>query len=238
MKFKVGDIIKVKGGVPDPDFEDLLISGWQGVIVEVELPTGKEKEHLYHIKWDNRTINEMSDEYLERAELEGLQASEMVLSESDIEAAEARPEEELIERNIVVLMDEEKRIALILGDDDLDVTDEKLNKYRDYLIENLDFNTVITGIEDFSWEERYVFGYGDKDEYKRLKKTRPSYRDLYKILKIEEEIDDMVGLIVKVKRLSDRKFFDLPLADLRANDKNSPEYELLQDYSIWFINWR
>lgn len=235
MKYKLGDIVKVKEGVVDPDFEKFDISNWQGKIISDE--DEFEDEKLFSIEWDNITLNQMPEEVLDLAELEGLKITEMVLSEDEIELAEERPQEPLVERVSNEISELEKRIAVIIGDNDLDVTLEKLETYQSYLLENLDFSTVITGIEDFSWEERYVFGYGDKDEYKRLKKTRPSYRDLYKIMKFEE-FDEFVGLIVKVKRLSDRKIFELPLADLKANDKKSEAYQFLDDYSVWFVNWR
>lgn len=234
--FKVGDIVKVKEGVIDPDFEDLDISNWQGKIIEIE--DDYEGEKHFSVEWDNITLNQMPEEALRLAWVEGLKATEMVLPESDIEFAEERPQEAKIERDFDKTSDEERRVMKIIGDENLDITLDKLEKYRDYLIENLDFSTVITGTEDFPWEEKYVFGYGSKEEYKRLKKTRPSYRDLYKIFQIEEEIDEHVGLIVKVKRLSDRKFFQLPLADLEANDEKSAAYQLLDDYSFWFVNWR
>ncbi|MBS1795046.1 MAG: hypothetical protein JSS81_14400 [Acidobacteria bacterium] len=232
MKYKVGDIVRAKEGVRDPDFEDLDISHWQGKIIAPDGDDG------YLIEWDNQTLNQMPEEALRNAWLEGLKETEMVLFEGDIEPAEERPQPARMEREFDKRLDEEKKAAAIIGDEELDVTKAKLRKYRDYLMTNLDLSTVVTGTEDFPWEEKYFFGYGDKNEYKRLKKTRPSYRDLYKIMGFEEEIDEMAGLIVKVKRLSDRKMFSLPLADLKAKDKDSGAYDLLDTYSFWFVNWR
>jgi hypothetical protein len=236
--FKVRDIVKVKEGTPDPDLEGLTISGWQGTICEVQEPKSTDSKTLYFIKWDNKTLNEMPDEYLEHCGKKGLDHLEMGLYFEDLELAKSRPDEPLIDRYIPPFLDEDDlEIVEILGTEDIQVTEENLEKYQNYLLENLDLNTVVTGIEDFPWEERYIFGYGDNDEYKRLKKTRPSYRDLYKIMKFEM-IDESYGLIVKVKRLSDRKFFELPLADLKANDNKSEAFQLLNDYSVWFVNWR
>jgi len=65
---------------------------------------------------------------------------------------------------------QENRISKILNNLDLDVNEENLKTYRKYLIENLKSPTIITGIEDFSWEERYVFGHGSQKEYEKLKK--------------------------------------------------------------------
>ena len=272
MKYKIGDVVKVKEGTPDPDFEDLDISNWQGEIIEDDEDELDEDEFdedeldedefdedeldedeldedeldedeldddevVYLIKWDNTTLNQMSDEYLERAELEGLRASEMYLGESDIEFAEPRPDEDLVERNIVVLDEEEKRIAEILGDTDIYYSDEKLEKYRKFLEANLNPNLLLTGREDFSWEERFLFGYGDKYEYKEMKKTRPSYKDLFRFMAIEDEIDDRWKLVAKVKRLSDRKFFSIPLCDLAPKDEECLDYNILKDYSSWITNW-
>ena len=237
MKYKVGDIVKVKKGTPDPDFEDLEISDWQGEIIKADEPDLNDPEFVVLIKWDNTTLNQMSDEYLERTESEGFEASEMYLGESDIEFAEPRPDEDLVERNIVVLDEEEKRIAEVLGDTHLDYSDEKLEKYRKFLEANLNPNLLLTGREDFPWEERFLFGYGDKYEYKEMKKTRPSYRDLFRFMAIEDEIDERWKLVAKVKRLSDRKFFLIPLCDLEPKDEDCPDYRILADYSFWFTNW-
>ena len=50
------------------------------------------------------------------------------------------------------------------------------------------------------------------------------------------EID--YGVFVKVRRVSDKKQFVLPLSDLEVMDKKHPTYQLLHDYSVWFVNWR
>ncbi|MEW5802054.1 MAG: calcium-binding protein [bacterium] len=81
------------------------------------------------------------------------------------------------------------------------------------------------------------FRSGDEKEYERLKKTRPSHTDIFKLLNFEDEIDSDYGIMVKVKRASDRKQFTLPLTKLKAPDKKSKNYQLLNDYSVWFVNF-
>ena len=233
--FKVGEVVKVKDGVKDPDWEDFDISGWQGKILDISETS---KGRSIHIKWDNTTVNRMSDEVLERSMIEGLRHNEMELFENEVEPAESRSEEDLVERNIQPLLDEEKRVAKIIGDDSLEVNEETLEKYRAYLMENFDFPGLITGREDFPWEERYVFGYGDKAEYKKLKQTRPSYKDLFRLLDIVYEGNPDDGLIGKIKRIKDRKFFEMTLDYLESKDKKSKNYQLLEDYSFWFVNYR
>jgi hypothetical protein len=130
-----------------------------------------------------------------------------------------------------------QRIAAILGQDDLDVTQKTVNRYFDYLKQHVQLPCRLTGIEDFPWEERYVFGYGDEKEYERLKKTQPSYTDTFELMSFAEaQAND--GILVEVRRVSDQKKFTLPLADLEAADEGSPNYQLLDDYSVWFVNYR
>jgi hypothetical protein len=133
--------------------------------------------------------------------------------------------------------EQEQRIAAILGQEDLEVTQKTAQKYFDYLKQHIQLPCQLTGIEDFPWEERYVFGFGDEEEYEELKKTRPSYTDTFELLSFAEATAND-GILVEVRRLSDQKKFTLPLADLEAADEHSPNYQLLDDYAVWFVNWR
>ena len=82
---------------------------------------------------------------------------------------------------------QEERIAQILADGDIDNEEkqekstETIAKYLHYLKENIELPCIVTGIEDFPWEEKYVFGYGNKKEYEKLKKENPSYTKTTKV---------------------------------------------------------
>jgi hypothetical protein len=132
---------------------------------------------------------------------------------------------------------QEQRIAEILDAGNLTVTLESLTLYRDYLRKNLDMPCIMTGIEDFPWEEKYVFGYDDKTEYEALKKKQPSYTDTYELKRFEDLIDEGTGILVKVKRVNDNQRFVLDLASLKAVDESSRNYTFLDDYSVWFVNY-
>jgi hypothetical protein len=86
--------------------------------------------------------------------------------------------------------EQEKRIARILGTKKLDVTRKTLSTYLKYLKNHVEIPCQLTGIEDFEWEECYVFGFGSKKEYEELKKTQPSYKDKFNLIKFVDEIDD------------------------------------------------
>ena len=48
-KFKIGDFVKVKKGLKDPDYDSILMDNWEGVIIEIE-------ENLLTIELDSKTI--------------------------------------------------------------------------------------------------------------------------------------------------------------------------------------
>jgi len=135
---------------------------------------------------------------------------------------------------------QEKRIAEVFGQDEVpNVSDDTLTTYLDYLKKNVKLPCRITGIEDmgyFGWEEYYTFGPGSKREYERLKKSRASFMDTFELLSFDDEIYE-VGILVNVKRVSDKRKFVIPLAELEAGDKKSKNYQLLNDYSVWFVNY-
>ena len=139
---------------------------------------------------------------------------------------------------------QDKRIVSILQEhEDLDFN-EAVKVFYEYLMSNLSLPCEVTGIEDFRWEEIYVFGPGDEEEYDRLKKTQPSYTDQYELLGIDCEAksgwmlfwEEDIG--ADVRRISDGKKFVLGLSELEATDKQSGNYQLLDDYSVWFVNNR
>lgn len=136
---------------------------------------------------------------------------------------------------------QQNRIMAILNVDDEDdarVTDENLKQFLDYLKDNLEFPCLLTGIEDFPWEERYVFGYGDEKEYEKLKKKNPSYTDTFKLIEFEERQPNEEQIFVKVERVSDKKQFSLPLDNLEAAKRKSTNYQLLDDYAVWWVNYQ
>lgn len=130
----------------------------------------------------------------------------------------------------------DRKIAKILHSKSIDVGIENLVRYLSYLNKNLQLPCNVTGREDFPWEEEYVIGDGNKKEYQRLKKTQPSYTDIFEIKQFKDSVYHDEGILVEVKRLSDHKEFVLPLVDLVTSDEDSRNSEFLDDYSMWFIN--
>ena len=135
-----------------------------------------------------------------------------------------------------------KRILHILAPNETDIQKAKRSpatagKYLEYLKNNIQLPCQLTGSEDFLWEERYVFGLGDEEEYEELKKTNPSYTDTFELIDFKELHAGDDEIIVKVKRQKDGKEFYIGLDWLKVIDKKSTNFQLINDYASWHTNF-
>ena len=77
-----------------------------------------------------------------------------------------------------------------------------------------------------------------------IEASQPSYRDRYELLRIEREVDSEWMLFrgediaAHVRRKSDDTTFCLGLSELKAVGRRSRNYQLLDDYTVWFVNNR
>lgn|SRR5574341_122295 len=137
-----------------------------------------------------------------------------------------------------------RRVESILGGSENLSFDEMVDKFFDHLQRLLVRPCEVTGIEDFDWVEYYVLGPGCSKEYERLRKHQPSYRDRFELMAVERDVVSewmLFGgedIAAHVRRKSDGKEFFLGLAELKAIDKRSPNYQLLDDYAVFCANYR
>jgi len=131
----------------------------------------------------------------------------------------------------------EEKVKKILGNNRIKVNQKTLNKYFKYLTENLELPCYLSGAEEFFWEEEYLYGPGNAKDYEELKKTNPSYTDIFALENFQPKFDEMDGIMVDVKRVSDNRQFTLPLAELEVSDEDSPNHSLIEDYLAWFITY-
>ena len=140
--------------------------------------------------------------------------------------------------------EQDARIEAILGKGDCGTFDDALDRFYQSLSSTLELPCEVTGTEDFNWEEPYVFGAWDPEEYKRLRESQPSYEDRYDLLSIEKGVFSEWMLFggedlgARVRRRSDGKEFILGLAELMVVNKRSANFQLLEDYAVWFVNSR
>jgi hypothetical protein len=101
----------------------------------------------------------------------------------------------------------------------------------------------VTGIEGFQWEEYYVIGPGGAAEYRSLRQSRPSYRDVFELTAIEIDAESEWSMVpdelkARCRRKNDSEQFILGLSELKATNEHSSNYQLLDDYSVWLVNDR
>ena len=82
-RFESGTKVRVKHGVRVPDFPDIPLGGWAGMVKEVEQAEG---QTTYLIVWDRTTLRGMHPVYRKRCERDGLELDSMWLGEEDLEA--------------------------------------------------------------------------------------------------------------------------------------------------------
>ena len=143
-KFSVGDRVRVKFGVPDPDFPDIPLGGWAGIITEVDQDG---REPLFLVEWNKYTLDHMPPVFRKRCDRDGLEETSSWLGNEDLDADIGDPVPMEQPTQIVTHPldkgNQDDRIRAIFGltnDDPLpEANGENLSKYHEYLAANLTF---------------------------------------------------------------------------------------------------
>lgn len=233
----IGNSIRVKKGVQSLDDNELTIEGWEGRVIEIN-------DDIITIELDSITLSKLKDEYITDSIVNGQEYTLLCLEIDEVEIVIPRDSEtDTINKQLELASEysfdeQENRLSAIVGTDNDSVNMNNLQKYFNYLKENLNKSCILTGMEDFDWEEPYLFGGWSKKEYEKLKITKPSYTDTFEFIGLVEEYDDWKGIYAFVKRVSDKKLFNIPLWDLKVIDKKDSNFLLISDYSSWMTNYR
>ena len=122
-----------------------------------------------------------------------------------------------------------------------DVNEKYASHYLEWLKQNLTLPCILTGIESmgyFGWEEKYEFGYGTKKQYEQYRKKYGSWREKYELKTLERaKVGGDRDILSSVVRLADKKRFVIPLSELQAVDESSEQYQILNDYTVWHVNY-
>jgi hypothetical protein len=129
-----------------------------------------------------------------------------------------------------------ERIKEILGKD-CKRNSQNAIRYLTYLKKTVKTPCLLTGIEDFLWEEPYVIGGWNKREYQELKKNNPSFTDQFELLELLPPNSGDDDIIAKVKRISDQKIFEIGLSWLECTDFKDINYQVIDDYAVWHANY-
>ncbi len=219
---KIGDSVIVRQGVKEPDFEEFELSGWQGRVLEIDADSDKDNV-LITIEWDSLTLLKIPSVYIEQTEINGSDWSRMVLYDSDLEKSVARDKKENVKKAKEELSDKYHWVSL--GQEGFRISNvlqginprneiKCLQKWVEHLNKELTF--PIQAIVSESDDDRLI-----KDGDNVLIKSLP-------------HIVDMYGVIALI--LHKWKKYQFPLCDLEVIDKTLTDYQLIDDYCIWFGN--
>ena len=217
--FALGDAVRVRSGITDPDFPDIPLGGWAGKITEVQ--EGNPPHYLIH--WSQDTLKNMHPVYRKRCDRDGLDFESMWLGEEDIEPDSGSPA--ILEQPTKIvtpplsMKDQDDRIRAVFGltRDNLlpGVEDASLRTYYKYLAAKLTFPFEATWAREASL--------GNVTEMVMVLALGGSEDDLW--------IDEMYGILCKAKMNSGEG--ELPLAELEKV-KEKPNKQLIEDYAYWF----
>jgi hypothetical protein len=118
---------------------------------------------------------------------------------------------------------------------------EMLTRYHNFLMDKLPAGLKMMGREDvgyFACEENLSWAYCDDKEFEVLKEKEEiaSVNDQFEFIRIASFSKEL-GLIAEVKRIFDKKIFQIPLVDLEVCKRKTKEHQLVDDYSSWFVNF-
>ena len=220
-KFSMGNAVRVRPGVTDPDFPDTPLGGWEGTIAKVE--NGNPPTYL--IRWNQKTLFTIHPIYRKRCERDGLDFEEMWLGEEDLEldtgGAVALEQPTKIVTPPLSMKDQDDRVRAVFGltRDDLlpEVDDTCLRTYCKYLAANLKFSFTAT------WTREAGFG-GVSEQV-----------TIHALGGVEDDpwIDGMYGILCRAKMSSGEG--ELPLAEV-DKVKGKPNEQIVEDSRYWFWN--
>jgi hypothetical protein len=229
---KVGDAVRVKDGVMDPDYEEQCLGGWTGTIMDIDRDSDPP---LVLIAWDKKTLTELIGvEVLARASQQNLDAKVIWLALTEVERADLAQSTQLPQpaklgaqlraghgEPATEVDEADRRIARLFGlaedEEPPEVTEETLEVYYEHL------RTCL----------RFPFD----GEYTR--ETGPLQDTAYAItvtgLADVEDGDAFYGLLCEGRQ--GRRHVVVPLAEVDV-DSDTLNFQLIDDYQTWFWNNR
>jgi hypothetical protein len=143
-RFPVGTAVRVKPGVVDPNYPDIPLGGWAGVITEID---DDEAPTTYQVDWSPATLAAAHPVYRHRCERDELECGSTWLDEDELELDPGGPPAleqptQLVPRSLN-RDDPGDRVRALFGltsDDPLpEVNAASLRRFREHLSERLQF---------------------------------------------------------------------------------------------------
>jgi hypothetical protein len=221
-RFKVGDKVRVKPGVNDPDFPDMPLGGWAGTVTEVIEHEGRVN---CVFRLDERTLASLHPVFVRRSEIDGLDHEFMGLGQEELESDDGVPVP--IEQPTAIVprpltpddQDDRVRMAFGLTHDDLlpEVNEENQHTYARHLLAHL----------TLPFRAHYRPG-------RRRSSGKPVQLTVTGLYDLDGyEVEEHYGLIGVGKEPGGPVEF--PLAEIEGIEGESNR-RLIEDYAYWLAN--
>lgn len=229
---QIGDSVKVKANIQDPDFWDLHMDGWQGRVVE-RMYSEEESVSIVGIEWDAVTLRSMPDTYLKNCIKLGSDYFGIYLRENDTELAPPRDTlDELLSvqqefyhkfgvgnlewaaNRWLDLGEQGLRIRKVLGTAATGEREQEYEAWYQYFQKSLPFPFVTKPLD---WLNPYI-----------------APKQNWVVLGITEIDTQRHGLIMTTSFCGTLR--QHPLFNLTVADPNTQIYQMVEDYKVWFIN--
>jgi hypothetical protein len=221
-RFQVGDKVRVKPGVSDPDFPDMPLGGWTGTVTEIIEHEGQ-VNCVFEL--DERTLASLHPIFRQRSEIDGLDIGFMGVCQEDIEPDDGTllP----IEQPTAIVPrplspdEQDDRVRMVFGlthDDFLpEVNREHQHTYYRYLLSHL----------TLPFRAQYRPG-RRRSSGKPVRLTVTGLEDVN-----EYEVEERYGLIGVGKEPGGPVEF--PLIEIEGIEGESNR-RLIEDYAYWLAN--
>lgn len=220
MNFRIGDPVRVKAGVRDPNFD---IGGWQGRVTDVS-HANEPQEPTIGLAWDSLTLKVMPQQSIERYEREGLSWAECYLDLNDLEPARPRDTQKDVDRVLAEIQARVVWLGIGPEGDDIQAIVNSAKSHREKDI-------LAAWWAELGRTLRFPFE-AEVDEFQERGPFRDG--DRVTVVRLAEVMDGVSGILAVCRK--GQKLYEFPLGDLAARDTKSPNADPIQVYRTWFAN--
>jgi hypothetical protein len=223
MNFHIGDSVRVKAGVRDPDDPNFDIGGWQGRVTDLS-HANEPQEPTIGLAWDSLTLKIMPKQSIERCAREGLNWAETYLYPDELEPARPRDSQKDVDR---VREEIQARVSWLGIGPEGDHIQEVVNSAKSRRARDI----LAAWRAELERTLRFPFE-AIVDEFQDRGPFRAD--DRVTVLRFHQVADEVYGILVICRK--GQRLYEFPLSDLAAHDKKSPNADAIQDYRVWHAN--
>lgn len=235
----VGDTVRVKNNVKDPDFGELNLDGWTGVVSDFDSEEVSGSP-IVGIEWDTYTLQKMPTSHIKACVSEGWDYFGIYLKEEDIERTEKT---ESLEQLVIT----QELFFKVYGVGEVDwATDRWLGMGE----QGLRIRKILWGIEmghfykeANAWyqflKRQITLPFKAKVDRKHFSSAFQGGDELLVLGVLPCESDEFgthIELMAYISFKGHLSYFPLKDLSVLPRNQNNTYVELIEDYKRWFLN--